>query len=224
MGNPPGPTSRLAGDDRLYRGAAARAVRRVGPGARGACRRSEFRRRFARERLPHWVEPYLRELMATSAAAVDRVTPPRPDGSSVCVRLSGRFTLEGGLPTVEPVVRAIESGAERLTFDAAAVEDWDSALVTFVHSVAAFAHARNLRVDTRRPSGGGPPPRRARAGGEARRDGRRGRGRRAHRPGRPRRPRAPGTRPGDAIELPGRGRSSPSAPSCVAGPASGAST
>jgi phospholipid/cholesterol/gamma-HCH transport system permease protein len=86
--------------------------------------------------------------MATSAAAIDRVTLDRTDGSSVCVRLSGRFTLGGGVPSAEPVVRAIESGAQRLAFDAGSLEEWDGALVTFVHSVAAFAHARNVPVDT----------------------------------------------------------------------------
>jgi phospholipid/cholesterol/gamma-HCH transport system permease protein len=86
--------------------------------------------------------------MATPAVGVDRVRIVRLDRSSVRVVLSGRWTLEGGVPSAEPVIHEIESGAKGLAFDAAAVERWDSALVTFVHSVAAFAHARGVPVDS----------------------------------------------------------------------------
>lgn len=64
------------------------------------------------------------------------------------MRLAGRFLLEHGLPPAEAVVREIEAGAAGLTFDAAALADWDSALVTFVHSLCAFATTRGVAVDT----------------------------------------------------------------------------
>ena len=66
------------------------------------------------------------------------------------MRLAGRFTLDGGVPPLGPVLREIEpgTGVARLGFEAGAVEAWDSALVTFVHSVAAAATARGVAVDT----------------------------------------------------------------------------
>ena len=66
------------------------------------------------------------------------------------MRLAGRFTLDGGVPPLGPVLREIETGTgvARLGFEAGAVEAWDSALVTFVHSVAAAATARGVAVDT----------------------------------------------------------------------------
>ena len=88
--------------------------------------------------------------MAAPAAVDDRVTLARPDPTTVEVRLAGRFTLDGGVPPLGPVLREIEpgTGVARLAFEAGAVEAWDSALVTFVHSVAAAAAARRVAVDT----------------------------------------------------------------------------
>jgi len=82
------------------------------------------------------------------AALADRVSFVRQDAATLRVELRGSFRLVDGLPAAEPVVREIEAGAERLAFDATGVEAWDSALVTFVHSVAAFAAARGVAVDT----------------------------------------------------------------------------
>ena len=88
--------------------------------------------------------------MAAPATTDDRVTLARPDSTTVDVRLAGRFTLDGGVPPLEPVLREVEPGAgvARLAFEAGAVEAWDSALVTFVHSVAAAAAARGVALDT----------------------------------------------------------------------------
>jgi phospholipid/cholesterol/gamma-HCH transport system permease protein len=88
--------------------------------------------------------------MAAPAAVDDRVTLARPDPTTVEVRLAGRFTLDGGVPPLGPVLREIEpgTGVARLAFEAGAVEAWDSALVTFVHSVAAVAAARGVALDT----------------------------------------------------------------------------
>ena len=88
--------------------------------------------------------------MAAPAAVDDRVTLARPDPTTVEVRLAGRFTLDGGVPPLGPILREIEpgTGVARLAFEAGAVEAWDSALVTFVHSVAAAATARGVAVDT----------------------------------------------------------------------------
>lgn len=88
--------------------------------------------------------------MAAPAAVDDRVTLARPDPTTVEVRLTGRFTLDGGVPPLGPVLREIEpgTGVARLAFEAGAVEAWDSAFVTFVHSATAAAAARGVAVDT----------------------------------------------------------------------------
>lgn len=88
--------------------------------------------------------------MAPPAAVDDRVTLARPDSTTVEVRLAGRFTLDGGVPPLGPVLHELQPGTQvaRLGFEAGAVEAWDSALVTFVHSVAAAATARGVAVDT----------------------------------------------------------------------------
>jgi phospholipid/cholesterol/gamma-HCH transport system permease protein len=88
--------------------------------------------------------------MRAPAAVDDRVTVVRVDQTTVKVRLAGRFTLDGGVPPLEPILREIEpgTGVARLGFEAAAVETWDSALVTFAHSVAAAAIAAGVAVDT----------------------------------------------------------------------------
>jgi len=67
---------------------------------------------------------------------------------SVLVSLSGRWTLAEGVPSAQPVAASLDTlAASRLGFDTAAVEEWDSALVSFVHAIAASASARGLDVD-----------------------------------------------------------------------------
>jgi phospholipid/cholesterol/gamma-HCH transport system permease protein len=88
--------------------------------------------------------------VAAPVAVDDRVALARPDEASLLVRLAGRFTLDRGVPPLGPVLREIEpgTGVARLGFDTAGVAAWDSALVTFVHSVAAAAAVRGVAVDT----------------------------------------------------------------------------
>jgi phospholipid/cholesterol/gamma-HCH transport system permease protein len=71
------------------------------------------------------------------------------EGAALVVSLSGRWTLADGVPSAQPVAQALDSAppASRVGFDAARLEDWDSALVSFAHAVAGAADARGLRVD-----------------------------------------------------------------------------
>ena len=80
----------------------------------------------------------------------DRVSLERPERAVLQVRITGAWALADGIPPAEPVVRELESssGPERLRFDAGAVSAWDSSLVTYVHSLAAFAASRGVAVDT----------------------------------------------------------------------------
>jgi phospholipid/cholesterol/gamma-HCH transport system permease protein len=66
------------------------------------------------------------------------------------VRLSGRWTLAAGLPSVDEVARELETAPPgvRLVFEPAGLETWDSALVSFVFSAASLAAARGAAVDT----------------------------------------------------------------------------
>jgi len=74
----------------------------------------------------------------------------RREAGVVRVRLSGRFTLSAGLPSVDAVARELEQAppAVRLVFEPASLEAWDSALVSFVFSAAGLAAARGVAVDT----------------------------------------------------------------------------
>jgi phospholipid/cholesterol/gamma-HCH transport system permease protein len=80
-----------------------------------------------------------------------RVELTRLESGDVRVRLTGQWALQGGVPSAEGVVRELETppAPARLVFEAAGLTSWDSALVTFVHSVAVFAGARGVAVDTR---------------------------------------------------------------------------
>ena len=50
------------------------------------------------------------------------------------VRLGGAWSLKGEIPAADTVVQALESdaGLEAVTFDAAALTQWDSGLLTFL--------------------------------------------------------------------------------------------
>lgn len=74
----------------------------------------------------------------------------RREADVLRVRFSGPWALSGGVPSVEPIARDIETGPplSRLVFEAGGLEAWDSALVSAVHSLAGFAAARGVEVDT----------------------------------------------------------------------------
>jgi phospholipid/cholesterol/gamma-HCH transport system permease protein len=82
------------------------------------------------------------------AAGPARVDVSR-SGDTVHVRLAGRWALAAGVPPPEAVVREIEADptVSRVAFDASSLAGWDSALVSFVHSVAVFAAGRGITVD-----------------------------------------------------------------------------
>jgi phospholipid/cholesterol/gamma-HCH transport system permease protein len=86
--------------------------------------------------------------MKESLATGDRIAFTRPASGVLVVSLSGRWTLVEGVPPAGPVLTALEPGDGRLGFDASAVTSWDSALVTFLHSVATLARGRGVSVDT----------------------------------------------------------------------------
>jgi phospholipid/cholesterol/gamma-HCH transport system permease protein len=71
------------------------------------------------------------------------------DADSLLVRLSGHWTLSGGLPSGDALRAALDEGPSprRVAFRAESLGEWDSLLVTFVHAAAEAAKARGLEVD-----------------------------------------------------------------------------
>ncbi len=84
--------------------------------------------------------------------ADDRVTVGRGADGSVEVRLSGRWRLADGLPSPDALRAALERerGAPRVVFACGPLEEWDSALVAFVHAGAELAGSAGAVVDTSR--------------------------------------------------------------------------
>jgi phospholipid/cholesterol/gamma-HCH transport system permease protein len=78
-------------------------------------------------------------------------------GAELTLGLSGSWTLwaPGRVPTIEGLASAVEAaGPDRIVFDARALEEWDSVLVTFVYAVLGLAEGRGIAVDLRRlPAG-----------------------------------------------------------------------
>jgi len=77
------------------------------------------------------------------------VTVERPSADRVVVRLSGRWTIEEDLPSLEPLEKewAAGPGGGSVSFDAAGVSAWDSALVNFVLKARTACLARGLTFE-----------------------------------------------------------------------------
>jgi phospholipid/cholesterol/gamma-HCH transport system permease protein len=85
----------------------------------------------------------------SAAAADDRVAVSRGQDGRLRVLLSGRWALADGLPSSEPLLRelASEPRPPAVQFEARALREWDSSLVTFVHQAAAAAAERGVAFD-----------------------------------------------------------------------------
>ncbi len=77
------------------------------------------------------------------------MTVERSSADRVVVRLSGRWTMEEDLPSLEPVEKAMGAGpgGGSMGFDTAGVSAWDSALVTFVLKARTACLARGLAFE-----------------------------------------------------------------------------
>ncbi len=73
----------------------------------------------------------------------------RRDDKTLQVDLAGSWTLENSLPVPDEVRKEIGSGpaVERLTFETAAIEGWDTGLLTFLVKVADICAGSNVRVE-----------------------------------------------------------------------------
>ncbi|MBK5255446.1 MAG: STAS domain-containing protein, partial [Vicinamibacteria bacterium] len=69
-------------------------------------------------------------------------------GDELRVCLSGAWRLRDGLPALTGIEEALEAGStSSLAFDSTGLEEWDSALITFLHGVHRRALARDIRID-----------------------------------------------------------------------------
>jgi len=83
-------------------------------------------------------------------ATADRpATALSREGAELRVRLSGRWTLADGVPPAAEILAELESDppASRLVIETADLQAWDSALVTFVHTLTSSAEATGVSVD-----------------------------------------------------------------------------
>lgn len=72
-----------------------------------------------------------------------------PDGT-LRVRISGRWLIASGVPSLEALadgLRSAPAGA-RLVFESAGLDEWDSALVAFLHAAAGLAREQGVEVDS----------------------------------------------------------------------------
>jgi phospholipid/cholesterol/gamma-HCH transport system permease protein len=86
--------------------------------------------------------------MATPESAAGRYDLER-EGSLLRIRLSGSWTLAGGIPAADAAVAALRQDppVRRLVLEARALGDWDSALPAFVHGLASDAAAQGVELD-----------------------------------------------------------------------------
>jgi len=76
------------------------------------------------------------------------VTVARTAGGAVMVRLVGRWSLEGGLPSAADLEAALSvAGTAGVVFDASELGAWDSSMLTFLTRVFRLARDRGLDVD-----------------------------------------------------------------------------
>jgi phospholipid/cholesterol/gamma-HCH transport system permease protein len=73
----------------------------------------------------------------------------RPSAEQVVVRVAGPWRMSGGVPDPERVATALggEPAPRRVAFEAAALGEWDSALLIFLERVAEVARERGVTVD-----------------------------------------------------------------------------
>src|SRR5262245_56963081 len=77
------------------------------------------------------------------------LTVSRTPDATLVIHLAGRWRLAEGLPPATPVERELGTAPapRRVTFDAAALGEWDSSAVTFLARVLDLCRARNVPAD-----------------------------------------------------------------------------
>jgi phospholipid/cholesterol/gamma-HCH transport system permease protein len=73
----------------------------------------------------------------------------RPTADTLCVRLSGQWTIQAALPSTAEVQARCEAspGVRRLSFAASDLADWDSVLLTFLLRLKELCDQRQIEFD-----------------------------------------------------------------------------
>src|SRR4029453_2339893 len=76
----------------------------------------------------------------------------RPTANTVCVRLSGQWTIQAALPSTADVQAQCEASprVQHLSFAASDLADWDSALLTFLLKLKELCDQRQIAFDQAR--------------------------------------------------------------------------
>jgi phospholipid/cholesterol/gamma-HCH transport system permease protein len=74
----------------------------------------------------------------------------RPTADTLCVRLSGQWTMQAALPSSAEVQAQCEASphVRRLSFEASDLADWDSALLTFLLKLQELCDQRQIECDS----------------------------------------------------------------------------
>ena len=75
----------------------------------------------------------------------------RPTSDTVCVRLSGQWTIQAALPSTAEVQAQCEASphVQHLSFAASDLADWDSALLTFLLKLQELCDQRQMCIRDR---------------------------------------------------------------------------
>ena len=84
--------------------------------------------------------------MAHSPPASELTTTRQPDGT-LSIRLSGDWSLEGGLPSLSNFAKELESPPTRIRFDAEDLGTWDSSVLAYLAGVSKLARERGIELD-----------------------------------------------------------------------------
>lgn len=84
---------------------------------------------------------------AAAGEAGQQLALHRSAGNGLTIVLAGRWCLDRPLPSCQAVEQALDGAVQRLTFDAAALGEWDSGLLTFLGGVLKACAARGIAVD-----------------------------------------------------------------------------
>src|SRR5262245_5196955 len=73
----------------------------------------------------------------------------RPTSDTLCVRLSGQWTIQAALPSTADVQAECEASprVQRLSFEASDLADWDSVVLTFLLKLQELCDQRQIEFD-----------------------------------------------------------------------------
>jgi phospholipid/cholesterol/gamma-HCH transport system permease protein len=86
------------------------------------------------------------EIKLAETAGSGTLSFEQRDSGELVVRLSGAWSLKGGLPSIAEVAQRLGSAA-RLSFDTRELTAWDSGLLTFLDKVIDLCRKKSIEID-----------------------------------------------------------------------------